>query len=54
MVDSRQDGMEVPDLFRNLSWYLVCAYGVFVGLLPVAEVESTEDEREGDAKPHEQ
>lgn len=52
--DSRKEGVKVPHLFRDLSWYLIGSDRVLVRLFPEAKVEAGKSEREGDSEPHAQ
>lgn len=47
----RKDGVEVPDLLRNLARNLIGSYGMFIGLLAKAKVEPSKHKGKRDSKP---
>ena len=53
-MNSREDGVEVPDLLRDLARDLIRPHRVLIGLLTEAKVEPSEHQREGDPKPQAQ
>ena len=44
--DLRKERMEVPHLFRDLSWDLVGSHRMFIRLLSITKVKASEGERE--------
>ena len=51
VVYLRKDGVEVPDLLRNLARNLIGSYRMFIGLLAKAKVEPSEHKGKRDSKP---